>query len=88
MPSNLDFFNEGIERFLHILVCCCVCCCVPQSYPVIYMVDNPVRDLLGRKISEEHRGSFNESIKANQNKNETKAIQRKEQQHKAHARKI
>ena len=26
----------------------------PQPYPVIYMVANPVRDLLNRKISEEH----------------------------------
>ena len=33
----------------------------PQPYPVIYVVANPVRGLLDRKISEEHLHSSNES---------------------------
>ena len=65
----------------------CVCVCVfcsnqpirPQPYPVIYAVANPARGLLGRKRSEEHLQSYNESMK-------TKTTKRKEQKHNAHGR--
>ena len=38
----------------------------PQPYPVLYVVANPVRGLLGRKRSEEHLPSSNESNKKTQ----------------------
>ena len=50
----------------------------PQPYPVIYVVANPVRGLLDRKISEEHLQSSNESMKTN-TKIKTKTTKRKEQ---------
>ena len=37
-----------------------------STYPVIYVVANPVRGLLDRKRSEEHIQSFNESVKTKQ----------------------
>ena len=40
-----------------------------SSYPVIYVVDNPVRGLLDRKRSEEHLQSSNGSKNKNKNKN-------------------
>ena len=43
----------------------------PQPYPVIYAIANPVRGLLGRKRSEEHLQSSNESKRKTQaNKND------------------
>ena len=41
---------------------------ISKPYPVIYVVANPVRGLLDRKISEEHLPSSNESNKKNTNK--------------------
>ena len=38
------------------------------TYPVIYVVVNPVRSLLGRKRSEEHLQMSNESMKQNKKK--------------------
>ena len=40
----------------------------PQPYTVIYVVANPVRGLLDRKISEEHLQSSNKSIKKKKKK--------------------
>ena len=57
----------------------------PLSYPVIYVVANPVRGLLDREILEEHLQSSNERKKQNKKQNEND--KKKEQQHKAHARK-
>ena len=49
----------------------------PQSYPVIYVVVNPVvRGPLDRKMSEEHQQSSNESMKTKKNDKKKGTISR------------
>ena len=49
----------------------------PRPYSVIYVVANPVHRLLGRKRSEEHLQSSNESIKAKQKRQKERNINTK-----------
>ena len=63
LKFNVEIFRELAGVTFYVFLCVFFTLPIgPLLYPVIYVVVNPVRGLLHRKISEEHLQSSNESM--------------------------